>query len=184
MDELIDIIDKEGKPTGKTALKSEAHRNGWYHNTVHLWLFTKNGEVLLQQRSRNKTIHPLLWDVSVAGHIDAGESFEDAGVREAFEEIGLLLRPNQLKHIGTKLHKGEYNNGAIKDFEFHQTFIAELKTPIEALHISKEEVEAVKLVSSTEFDRLVKYSGSNGYFIPSNKAHYRFVMEQINAALL
>lgn len=184
MDELIDIVTKEGKPTGKTALKSEAHRNGWFHNTVHLWLYTQNAEVLLQQRSHKKTIHPLLWDVSVAGHIDAGESFEDAVVREAFEEIGLQLKPDQLKYIGTKLHQGEYNNGTVKDFEFHQTFIAELKTPIEALNLREEEVEAIKLVGSNEFNHLVKNSGSNGHFIPSNKAHYRFVMEQINAALL
>ena len=40
MDELIDIITSEGKPTGKTALKSEAHKNGWFPATVHISLFT------------------------------------------------------------------------------------------------------------------------------------------------
>ena len=43
MDELIDIVDKDGNPTGESALKSEAHKNGWYHNTIHLWLYTTNG---------------------------------------------------------------------------------------------------------------------------------------------
>ena len=27
-------------------LKSEAHKNGLFHNTIHLWLYTKNGEIL------------------------------------------------------------------------------------------------------------------------------------------
>ena len=58
MDEYIDIVTATGEPTGKTALKSEAHKNGWYHNTIHLWLYTKNGEILLQQRSHKKAIHP------------------------------------------------------------------------------------------------------------------------------
>lgn len=184
MDELIDIVDKEGKPTGKTALKSEAHRNGWYHNTVHLWLYTTRGEVLLQQRSPNKAIHPLLWDVSVAGHIDAGEAFEEAVVREAFEEIGLQLSTKQLQHIGSKLHKGEYNNGAIKDFEFHQMYIAELTTPLKALTINSDEVEALKLVGIAEFNDLLNHCESNGHFIASNKAYYRFVLNQIKAKLV
>ncbi len=76
MDEYIDIVSENGEPTGKLALKSEAHKNGWWHNTIHLWLYTKNGEIILQQRSRKKVIYPLLWDVSAAGHIDAGESFQ------------------------------------------------------------------------------------------------------------
>ena len=45
-----------------------------------------NGEILLQQRSHKKIIHPLLWDVSTAGHIDAGESFLEAALRETKEE--------------------------------------------------------------------------------------------------
>ena len=57
MDEYIDIVTATGEPTGKTALKSEAHKNGWYHNTIHLWLYTKNDEILLQQRSHKKVIH-------------------------------------------------------------------------------------------------------------------------------
>ncbi len=54
MDEFIDIVTKDGEPTGKVALKSDAHKNGWYHNTIHLWLYTNDGEILLQQRSHKK----------------------------------------------------------------------------------------------------------------------------------
>ena len=57
----------------------------------------KQRQILLQQRSHKKTIHPLLWDVSVAGHIDAGETFIEAALRETKEEIGLLLKQKILK---------------------------------------------------------------------------------------
>lgn len=59
MDELIDILTPEGKSTGKTALKSEAHKNGWFHATAHIWFFTSNKkyyfkkERLLKSVSRN-----------------------------------------------------------------------------------------------------------------------------------
>ena len=99
MDEYLDIVDEKCRPTGETALKSEAHAKGLYHNTIHLWLYTTKGEILLQQRSHKKIIFPLLWDVSVAGHIDAGETFIEAVIRETEEEIGLKLEVEALKLV-------------------------------------------------------------------------------------
>ena len=49
MDEFIDILTPDGKPTGKIALKSEAHKNGWFHATVHIWLHTIDEKILLQK---------------------------------------------------------------------------------------------------------------------------------------
>ncbi len=183
MDEYIDIVDNKGKPTGKTALKSEAHKNGWYHNTIHLWLYTKQGEVLLQQRSRKKAIHPLLWDVSAAGHIDAGETFLEAAIRETKEEIGLELQPKDLIKIGVEFHETNYANGAIKDNEFHQVYIAELKTELKNLTPQKDEVEALKLVSFKTFEDLLAQSETNNHFIPTNKSYYYFVIKTIKEKL-
>jgi isopentenyldiphosphate isomerase len=183
MEEYIDIVDHLGKPTEKIALKSEAHKNGWFHNTVHVWLYTSKREVLLQQRSHKKLIHPLLWDVSSAGHIDAGETFVEAALRETKEEIGLQLKSQDLFKIGVELHKMSYNNGAIKDNEFHQVYIAELKVNINELTPQETEVEALKLVSFVEFKTLLKNSATNHHFIPSNKDYYTFVLNAINDRL-
>ena len=46
MDEFIDIVTKTGKPTGKSELKSVIHQKGYYHNTAHVWFYTKMGEIL------------------------------------------------------------------------------------------------------------------------------------------
>lgn len=183
MDEYIDIVTPEGKPTGKIALKSEAHKNGWYHNTIHLWLYTKQSEILLQQRSHKKAIHPLLWDVSAAGHIDAGETFIDAALRETKEEIGLQLQAKDLTQIGTKRHESSYNNGAIKDNEFHQVFIAELNASLNDLIPQEDEVEALKLVTFNRFEILLENSATNLHFIPTNIAYYRFVLDAIKKKL-
>ena len=181
MDEYIDIVDQYGKPTGKTALKSEAHKNGWHHNTIHLWLYTIDGHILLQQRSHKKSIYPLLWDVSVAGDIDAGESFETAAIREAEEEVGIELLSKNLIKIGTMLHESSYANDSVLDYEFHQVYISELKVNISDLTPQPDEVEALKLVSYSEFEDLLKQSETNSHFIASNRSYYNFVLNTIKA---
>jgi len=180
MDEYIDIVSETGEPTGKKALKSEAHKNGWWHNTIHLWLYTKNGEILLQQRSKNKSIYPLLWDVSAAGHIDAGESFVNAAIRETKEELGLELKPNDLIKIGVHKHLSSYNNGKIQDNEIHQVFVAKLKVAITELKPQKDEVEAIKLVSFKEFFELLDNSKANNHFVDTNRDYYIFVVDEIS----
>ena len=111
MDELIDILTSEGMPTGKTALKSEAHKNGWFHATVHIWIYTKENKILLQKRAMTKKVFPGLWDISVAGHIGAGESILDGAQREVNEELGIDISKADLTKIGTRTHQVSHPNG-------------------------------------------------------------------------
>lgn len=179
MDEIIDIVTETGEPTGKTALKSEAHKNGWWHNTIHLWLYTTKGEILLQQRSHKKDIFPLLWDVSAAGHIDAGEPMEKAAIREVEEELGLKLNPDNLTKIGVHQHASSYANGTIQDNEFHHVFVAELKVNLKDLKPQEEEVEAIKLVTLKELTLLLN-TKNNNHFVESNRDYYLYVIERIS----
>lgn len=183
MDEIIDIVTENGKPTGKTALKSEAHKNGWWHNTIHLWLYTNDGEILLQQRSRKKDIFPLLWDVSAAGHIDAGEPMEHAAIREVEEELGLQLKPEELTKIGVHKHASTYANGTIQDNEFHHVFVAELKVNLQNLTPQEEEVEAIKLVTFNELIKLLN-TENNNHFVETNRDYYLFVIDKISNLIL
>jgi isopentenyl-diphosphate delta-isomerase len=144
MDELIDILTPEGKSTGKTALKSEAHKNGWFHATAHIWLFTSGKKILLQKRALTKKVFPGIWDISVAGHIGAGEAILEGAKREVFEEIGLILEDKDFIKIGTRIHQVTHENG-IQDNEHHHVFIAELKTPISELTMQPEEVAGLEL---------------------------------------
>ena len=178
MDELIDILDAEGNYTGESCLKSVAHQHGYFHATVHVWLFTKDEKILLQKRAPTKKVFPNLWDISVAGHVGSGEEILDAAVREIYEEIGLELSKEDLTKIGTRTHQVAHANG-IQDNEFHHVFIAELKVPVEELTVQEEEVAGLKLF---ELDVLSKTKNLENVLLPRFHEYYCKVYDQIYSA--
>ncbi|NAS11734.1 NUDIX hydrolase [Poritiphilus flavus] len=182
MDELIDILDENGRPTGKTAMKSEAHKKGWPHPTVHIWFYTANGQVLLQQRGEHKDTHPLLWDVSVAGHIGAGEEARESAVRETQEEIGLKISEADLEPIGVFKSYHEHREDLI-DFEFHHTFLAELKVPLSSLRKQQSEVESLDLVPLMQLAEEVWGLANPQKYVPHEVAYYKQVIRSIKQRL-
>ena len=56
---------------------------------VHLHVFNSRGELYLQKRPEWKDIQPGKWDTAVGGHVDLGESVEQALQREVREELGI-----------------------------------------------------------------------------------------------
>ncbi|TYP98722.1 isopentenyldiphosphate isomerase [Tenacibaculum adriaticum] len=175
MDELIDIVDEFGNYTGKTALKSVAHKYGYFHPTVHVWLYTKEEKVLLQQRALTKKVFPGLWDISVAGHVTAGEDILVSATREIKEEIGFQISTNELIKIGTRKHMVNHPNGII-DNEFHHVFVAELTTPINKLIIQEEEVAALQLF---DLNTLLNTKNLENILLPRFHDYYCFVYDEI-----
>jgi len=182
MDELVDILDAQGRPTGKTAMKSEAHAEGWFHPTVHVWLYTHDGKVLLQQRGRHKDTHPLLWDVSVAGHMGAGETSEASAVREVAEEIGLDISETDLEKIG--VFKSVHKHGEqLIDREFHHTFLCELKLPLEKLKKQESEVEQLDLIPITQFSNDILGPTSSKKYVPNETGYYMEIVTVLRKKL-
>ncbi|MCK0158954.1 NUDIX domain-containing protein [Cellulophaga sp. F20128] len=182
MDERIDILDTHGNPIGRTAMKSEAHRNGWFHATTHIWLYTANTEILLQQRAKKKSTHPLLWDVSVAGHIGAGEDLLVAAIREIEEEIGLTVLPSDLHKIGCfkSVHR---HADDLLDCEYHHTYICELKVPIDKLKKQDSEVHDLRLLPLLQFETELQDEALYKKYVPHGKTYYDFVVRSISKYL-
>lgn len=86
--ELFDVVDENDEVIGQEVRKT-VHEKNLLHRAVHVFVFNKRKELLLQKRSLLKDKFPGAWDSSAAGHLDAGESYEDCVVRELEEEIGI-----------------------------------------------------------------------------------------------
>lgn len=95
--EQFPLVDEDGRVIGK-ASRGECH-NGSHllHPVVHLHVFNSRGEVYLQKRPEWKDIQPGKWDTAVGGHIDYGETPEEALRREVREELGIeAFKPEPL----------------------------------------------------------------------------------------
>jgi isopentenyl-diphosphate delta-isomerase type 1 len=87
-DELFDVVDISDRVVG-TARRGDVHANGWLHRAVHVLVCREDGAVFLQKRSMQKDSQPGKWDSSSSGHLDSGEGYEAAAVRELEEELGI-----------------------------------------------------------------------------------------------
>jgi 16S rRNA (adenine1518-N6/adenine1519-N6)-dimethyltransferase len=86
--ERFPVVDENDQVLGD-APRGEVHGNNLRHRAVHLFIFNRQGELFLQKRSRWKDRHPLLWDSSAAGHVEAGEDYNETAARELEEELGV-----------------------------------------------------------------------------------------------
>jgi isopentenyldiphosphate isomerase len=95
--EWFEVYDDEGNLLTTAPRKICHNRTFLRHKSVHLMIRDNDGRFLLQKRSAAKDIQPGKWDTSVGGHVDPGESVEQAVLREAREELGLVLRPEEIR---------------------------------------------------------------------------------------
>lgn len=86
--EIVDIVDDENVVIGKIS-EADLYKCPNNHRIVHVLIFNDNGEMALQLRSRTDDYLPLHWTTVVGGHVQAGETPEQAAKREMREEIGV-----------------------------------------------------------------------------------------------
>lgn len=104
-EELV-LVDESDRPIG-TAERQTIHDQGLRHRAVHLFISNQNGELFLQKRTWRKDQYPHRWDSSAAGHVDAGESYDECAQRELSEELGISVNLNRVGGVTASAKTGQ-----------------------------------------------------------------------------
>jgi isopentenyl-diphosphate delta-isomerase len=152
-EEDVEILDEDGKKTGQITTRTPAHKRSLRHGVIHLWVYNSKGQLLMQKRHPKKSVWPNAWDPTVAGHISAGESPEDAVVKEATEELGLRINSKEIKLLGKFKFSEEMSEWVNKTFIF--TYIAQKDVEIDDLVFEQNEVSGARWINVDELEKML-----------------------------
>ncbi len=142
MDDLVEIVDVNDIMTGESKTRIEAHKLALPHRIASVFVFSDDGRLVVQVRKDNGR-----YDHSVGGHVDIGESYEQAAQREMEEELGIVapLSPVRMSVIEDCRETGY---GPI----VHVHGLFQTIAPQDWVFKPNDEVADLKLVSIDEID--------------------------------
>ncbi len=168
MDELIDVLDKDGNKTGQIKTKTEIKKDGDYHRAIAV-LIIDDDKILIQKRSSTKKVYPNLWSLFIKGHVKANETSLMACIREIKEEIGISVNINELDYLYTI--KEEKRNSDYIENIFYDTFILRKNIDLKDIVIYEEEVADVRYISIDDAYQEIK--DNNCIYAPNDEDYQR-----------
>jgi isopentenyl-diphosphate Delta-isomerase len=96
MPEQVIFVNEHDEPIG-AGTREEAWAKGIFVRIIRIIIRDENGRILSQHRVDTAKSYPGLWTNSASGHVDAGETWDEAAKRELQEEVGIST---ELKLVG------------------------------------------------------------------------------------
>ncbi len=155
MEEYVDILDEvSGEVTGEKISKKEAHRTGRWHGSIHIWIISEDKKrILLQRRCADKDLFPNMWDISVGGHISAGEDALVSAKRELREELGLDDTKYKLEYVDRIKEKFEYKEILSNEFVIIYKIVSDVD--LDSITLQEEEVSEARWFTKEELNNLI-----------------------------
>lgn len=154
MEEIFDVLDDNGEFVGKTVNRDDAHKNGIWHRAVVLFLVNSKKQVLMQKRSRFKKKWPSCWDVTSGGHVDAGELGLFSAIRELDEELGIKVKPREVRYISGC--RSNQKTEKMWDAHINEFFVAFKDIDAKDVKLQESEVEEFKWIDFEDFKKMTK----------------------------
>ena len=153
--ELVDIYNNKHKKLGYTKGRKDLV-DGEFRLSCFVWIINDKEELLIQQRSATAKKCPNMWETTSGGAIE-GEDPISGIIRELEEELGIKANLDELKFIGSYAR--------INDFV--EVFLLESNINTSDLKLQSDEVQAVKWVTISTFEKMIKNGevSDTGYFI-------------------
>lgn len=143
--EYLDIYDSCRQLTGRTALRGTPLQPNEYYLVIHMLIFRKDGKFLIQKRVSTKASWPDMWDVSLGGMAQAGDTSASAAEREALEELGIVVNLQNESPVFSFRADGVFDD----------YWLVQLDTNDVPLTLQKEEVAEARWVDQAEWEALI-----------------------------
>ncbi|MFI9310182.1 NUDIX hydrolase [Streptomyces triculaminicus] len=91
-DEVLDVVDEHDRVVGR-APRGEVYAKGLIHRCVFVQARDARGRIFVHRRTDRKLVFPSRYDMFVGGVLGTGESYDEAALREAEEELGVSGLP-------------------------------------------------------------------------------------------
>ena len=157
-EELIDVLDENGIRTGEVLTRKEVHKRGLWHRIIVIAIINEKNEILIQQRSDDKDKNPGMWDISVTGHLSAGQDSLTAATREISEEVSVSLGYSvEVKDFRFmfSFRKQEEVSENHYDKQFYDFFILrQAGLTAENIRFQESEVQAIRFVTISELNMM------------------------------
>ncbi|MBI2120326.1 MAG: NUDIX hydrolase [Parcubacteria group bacterium] len=99
-DEYLDLVNENDQVIGKK-LRSEVYAEGLSNfRVVNAFVVNSKNELWIPRRTANKRIFPLCLDMSMGGHMESGETYEESFKRELMEELNVDADKTPWKLLG------------------------------------------------------------------------------------
>jgi isopentenyldiphosphate isomerase len=178
MPELVDIRDEDGRLTGETMLRSEAHRSESWHGVALVWVYNSQGQILLQRRAGHLNTFPEKWDVSVAGHLTASDEPLQTAVRELSEELGLYVKPEDMEKLGEQADTFALVYGKLhREYDFIYAIKQDVNP--DDLNLQAAEVLEARWTTVEELEKDLVDPIVSQHYSKRSPAIYRLIMEKI-----
>lgn len=99
-DEMLDLVDENDQVIDKKRRSEVQAKNITNYRVVNAFVVNAKGEIWIPRRSAHKRIYPLCLDMSMGGHVESGESYEDAFKRETQEELNIDTDAAEVRFLG------------------------------------------------------------------------------------
>jgi isopentenyl-diphosphate delta-isomerase len=117
MGEYVIVVDERDRELG-AAEKLEAHRAGALHRAFSVFVFDRDGRLLLQKRAAGKYHSAGLWSNTACGHPRPGEATPAAARRRLREEMGFDC---ELRGAFEFVYRAEVSGGLV-EHEYDHVF--------------------------------------------------------------
>jgi isopentenyl-diphosphate delta-isomerase type 1 len=162
--EFFDVVDKDDNVIGE-ASREDCHEKGFIHRSVMFFVFDSQGRVLVTKRTQNKDFFPGYFSIVLGGHVQAGETYDEAVKREIEEEIGITTKPFLISTFKKRIPEEKEN---VKVFGV----VAD-----EKINLNEDELESGDFIKVSDLENMMESQN----FLPETEILYSILFVHLSS---